>query len=129
MFSFFLSFFQVFSGLTKLRKLCNHPDLVTNDYSQQQSHDDEGEESGNHDDGLIDSRGVKERMGVVLGGEKGTYGHYSRSGKMVVVETLLKVWQKQEHKVLLFTQSRLVSCYGYTVAMVTCISFLDVKNI
>ena len=26
---------QVFSALTTLRKLCNHPDLVTNDYSEQ----------------------------------------------------------------------------------------------
>ncbi len=24
----------MFAGLTTLRKLCNHPDLVTNDYSQ-----------------------------------------------------------------------------------------------
>ena len=24
----------MFSGLTTLRKLCNHPDLVTNDYSE-----------------------------------------------------------------------------------------------
>ena len=26
---------QVFSALMTLRKLCNHPDLVTNDYSEQ----------------------------------------------------------------------------------------------
>lgn len=25
---------KVFSGLMTLRKLCNHPDLVTNDYSE-----------------------------------------------------------------------------------------------
>jgi DNA excision repair protein ERCC-6 len=29
-----------------------------------------------------------------------------RSGKMVVVESLLKLWKEQGHKVLLFTQSR-----------------------
>ena len=27
-------FSQVFSGLMTLRKLCNHPDLVTNDYCE-----------------------------------------------------------------------------------------------
>ena len=25
---------EVFSGLVTLRKLCNHPDLITNDYSE-----------------------------------------------------------------------------------------------
>ena len=29
-----LSFLQVFAGLVTMRKLCNHPDLVTCDYSQ-----------------------------------------------------------------------------------------------
>ena len=28
------SLIKVFSGLMTLRKLCNHPDLVTNDYSE-----------------------------------------------------------------------------------------------
>ena len=27
-------YMQVFAGLSTLRKLCNHPDLITNDYSQ-----------------------------------------------------------------------------------------------
>ena len=35
-----------------------------------------------------------------------TYGHWRRSGKMIVVESLLKLWKAQNHKVLLFTQSR-----------------------
>ena len=66
-------------------------------------------ESGNHDDKFIDTRGIKERVGVASEGEEGLFGHQSRSGKMIVVETLLKLWEKQGHKVLLFTQSRLVS--------------------
>ncbi len=52
-------------------------------------------------------------MGVVRDNED-VYGHYSRSGKMIVVETLLKIWHKQKNKVLLFTQSRGVrhsTCY------------------
>lgn len=35
----------------------------------------------------------------------GPYGHWKKSGKMIVVEALLKMWKKQNHRVLLFTQS------------------------
>ncbi|KAG2393095.1 hypothetical protein C9374_009672 [Naegleria lovaniensis] len=34
------------------------------------------------------------------------YGHRSRSGKMMVVEKLLALWKEQNHRVLLFSQSR-----------------------
>lgn len=34
------------------------------------------------------------------------FGYYKRSGKMVVVSALLKLWKKQNHRVLLFTQAR-----------------------
>lgn len=34
------------------------------------------------------------------------FGHYKKSGKMVVVSALLKIWKKQGHRVLLFTQGR-----------------------
>ena len=34
------------------------------------------------------------------------FGFWKRSGKMIVVESLLKLWKEQGHKVLLFTQSR-----------------------
>ncbi|KAF9997720.1 DNA repair protein rhp26, partial [Modicella reniformis] len=34
------------------------------------------------------------------------YGHYSKSGKMVVVKALLEMWQKGDHRVLLFSQTR-----------------------
>ncbi|RWS27438.1 hypothetical protein B4U80_11088, partial [Leptotrombidium deliense] len=32
--------------------------------------------------------------------------HYKQSGKMIVVDALLKLWKKQKHKVLLFTQGK-----------------------
>ena len=35
-----------------------------------------------------------------------TPGFYRRSGKMIVVDTLLKLWKKQDSRVLLFSQSR-----------------------
>ena len=37
------------------------------------------------------------------------FGHWKRAGKMRVVRSLLKIWKKQGHRVLLFTQSRQVS--------------------
>ncbi|KAF9380550.1 hypothetical protein CPB97_008271 [Podila verticillata] len=34
------------------------------------------------------------------------YGDYTKSGKMVVVRALLQMWQKDKHRVLLFSQTR-----------------------
>jgi DNA excision repair protein ERCC-6 len=39
------------------------------------------------------------------------YGFYKRSGKMIVVEALLRLWKKQGHKVLLFSQGTVVSIF------------------
>ena len=39
---------QVFAGLTTLRKLCNHPDLVTNDYSQLVTPGNRGRKGSTH---------------------------------------------------------------------------------
>ena len=72
---------KVFIGLIALRKLCNHPDLFDGGPKHYGSNEQEEERS--------------ER-----------YGYWKRSGKMIVVESLLKLWKKQGHKVLLFTQSR-----------------------
>lgn len=36
----------------------------------------------------------------------GEHGYFKRSGKMVVVDTLLRLWKKQDGRVLLFSQSR-----------------------
>nr|XP_042712051.1 DNA excision repair protein ERCC-6 isoform X2 [Chrysemys picta bellii] len=73
---------QVFSGLVALRKICNHPDLF--------------------------SGGPKILKGVPDDEleEADQFGYWKRSGKMIVVESLLKIWHKQGHRVLLFTQSR-----------------------
>nr|XP_056705803.1 DNA excision repair protein ERCC-6 [Euleptes europaea] len=73
---------QIFSGLVALRKICNHPDLF--------------------------SGGPKILKGVPDEelSEEDHFGYWKRSGKMIVVESLLKIWHKQGHRVLLFTQSR-----------------------
>ncbi|XP_066206359.1 DNA excision repair protein ERCC-6 isoform X1 [Saccopteryx leptura] len=72
---------QIFAGLTALRKICNHPDLFSG--------------------GPKSLRGIShdER-------EEDQFGYWKRSGKMIVVESLLKIWHKQGQRVLLFSQSR-----------------------
>ncbi|CAF1305426.1 unnamed protein product [Rotaria sp. Silwood1] len=72
---------QVFVGLINLRKICNHPDLFT-DWSQYRSEYGENPNEVNQ------------------------YGYPKRSGKMIVLETLLKIWYKQNNRCLLFTQSK-----------------------
>ncbi|XP_051154646.1 DNA excision repair protein ERCC-6-like [Leptopilina boulardi] len=73
-------------ALTALRKLCNHPDLFLFNHQIMDSEDDECMEL------------TEEIME--------TFGHWKRAGKMIVVRSLLKIWKKQGHRVLLFTQSR-----------------------
>ena len=72
---------QVFPGLITLRKICNHPDLST----------------GGPRSFMSETADMSE--------DERQYGYYKRSGKLIVVESLLKLWKKQEHKVLLFSQS------------------------
>ena len=72
---------QVFVGLINLRKICNHPDLFS-DCTQVQP------EYGEDPD------------------EVTQYGYPKRSGKMIVLETLLKIWHKQHNRCLLFTQGK-----------------------
>jgi DNA excision repair protein ERCC-6 len=70
---------DAFVGLINLRKLCNHPDLLTGGPNR------DGNNSTEIEDG---------------------FGAPQRSGKLIVVESLLKLWHKQKQKVLLFSQSR-----------------------
>jgi len=68
---------KMFVGLINLRKISNHPDLFTN--GPNATHDADSDDY---------------------------FGNYKRSGKMKVLNTLLKQWYKQNHKVLLFTQGK-----------------------
>ncbi|XP_049854885.1 DNA excision repair protein ERCC-6-like [Schistocerca gregaria] len=77
---------KVFLGLINLRKICNHPDLYSG--------------------GPKLFRGENEEDVP----EEQRYGHWKKSGKMIVIESLLKIWKKQGHRVLLFTQSRQMLC-------------------
>lgn len=73
--------YKIFVGLITLRKLCNHPDIASGGprvFSTQEESELSAEMK---------------------------YGYWKRSGKMIVIESLLRLWKKQEHKVLLFSQS------------------------
>lgn len=73
---------QVFVGLINLRKICNHPDLY---------------DGGPKVFADTDVSTLPAEM---------RYGFPGRSAKMAVIESLLRLWKKQNHRVLLFTQSR-----------------------
>lgn len=98
---------QVFPGLIMLRKICNHPDLTSEAGSLWKAKQD----------------AVKAELGE--GGEEDEvdpdegYGGARRSGKMIVVEALLKMWHEQGHRVLLFSQTRQVSrgCYSVSTSL------------
>uniref|UniRef100_A0A0R3S1B2 DNA repair and recombination protein RAD54-like n=1 Tax=Elaeophora elaphi TaxID=1147741 RepID=A0A0R3S1B2_9BILA len=72
---------DAFVGLITLRKLCNHPDLITGGPNKFNDYD-------------------------VTADEEMDFGSPCRSGKMQVLKTLLKLWKRQGQKVLLFSQSR-----------------------
>ena len=74
----------MFPGLITLRKICNHPDLAT---GGPKVFDEEAE--------LEDSTLQ--------------YGYWRRSGKMKVMDALMRMWRRQGHKVLLFSQTRQAS--------------------
>lgn len=82
---------QIFVGLIQLRKICNHPDLFDSSDCRHQQ---------------LQLQKAKEIKHKEFFSEDETFGHFRKSGKMMVVDALLKLWKKQGHKVLLFTQSR-----------------------
>lgn len=95
---------QIFVGLSQLRKLCNHSDLF--------------------DGGPKVFLNTKTRERIISTDEEEQFGYWRRSGKMVVVEALLRMWQRQQHKVLIFSQSRKVKFIPYRKITLNAISFV-----
>ncbi|XP_065352951.1 DNA excision repair protein ERCC-6-like [Cloeon dipterum] len=91
---------KIFVGLINLRKICNHPDLFGNCSK------------------LDDNSLPKEEQ----------YGHWERSGKMIVVQQLLKMWNKQGHRVLLFTQGRQMMCILENLLIQQCYRYLKLDG-
>ena len=79
-----------------LRKICNHPDLTSEAGSLWKAKQDELKSD------LEEVRGAQEPDP-----EEG-YGDWRRSGKMIVVDALLSMWQQQGHRVLVFSQTQQV---------------------
>lgn len=97
---------QILGGLIILKKLCNHPDLVTGGPQHF------GSRLGEEDDG-----------GAEEGDQWRRFGCSRRSGKLVVTLELLALWWERRNKVLVFTQSRKVS---YCPFLVLTLSILTV---
>ena len=77
----------ILKALVQLRKICNHIDIVTEKYFKNPNWHNEPD------------------YNLALAQH---HGYFKRSGKMIVVDTLLKLWKKQEGRVLLFSQSRVM---------------------
>ena len=71
---------SLFRAIHILRKLCNHPDLIHLQTS----------ESGRK----VEPDHMED------------YGAVERSGKLMVVRSILRMWHQEQHRVLLFTQTR-----------------------
>lgn len=105
--------FNLFVGLINLRKICNHPHLFDGGPKLFKS-TEFGRKIPKAKSGMVDKDvsldEVDEEGSDIELDPNDTFGHWSKSGKMIVVDTLLKLWNKQKHKVLLFTQSRQMLC-------------------
>ncbi|XP_014252342.1 DNA excision repair protein ERCC-6-like isoform X2 [Cimex lectularius] len=75
---------KIFVGLINLRKICNHPDLYS---------------GGPNKDFRLDEDANNQKP-------ENCFGYYKRAGKMIVIHKLLKIWFQQNHRVLIFTQSK-----------------------
>ena len=84
-----------------LRKICNHPDLASPEF-----YDLGGDTEGSSDAPKISNR-IAVLQSVAECSEK-DYGFWKRSGKLIVVDSLLKLWKQENHRALLFTQTRQV---------------------
>jgi DNA excision repair protein ERCC-6 len=82
-----------------LRKVCNHPDLASPEF-----YDLGADTEGSSDTSKISNR-TAVLQSVAESSEK-DYGFWKRSGKLIVVDSLLKLWKRENHRVLLFTQTR-----------------------
>lgn len=98
---------QVFPGLITLRKICNHPDLATGGPKVFGEESNAG--TSTEEGGVKKTPDVGGKDGDDEEDEKLRYGYWRRSGKMKVLDSLLRLWRRQGHKVLLFSQTCQVS--------------------
>ena len=91
---------QTFKAITVLRKICNHPDLVTGSnrasyeaFLQNGYVNGQGDSSSSSDEDDFDEDEVDSEDNLI-----------SRSGKLEVLAKILPLWKRQGHRVLIFCQ-------------------------
>ena len=77
---------QLLKAVTVLRKICNHPDLISGP-NRTDSNGCESSSSESDDEDYMDMERLAER-----------------SGKLQVLAKILPLWKEQGHKVIIFTQ-------------------------
>jgi len=111
-----------FKAITVLRKICNHADLVAGPNEEgvdlmsrivagggwadewHESDDEDDDEDGVDEAArMVMPRAAKRALKPVTAAD---YGDVARSGKLQVLAEVLPRWEKQGHRVLLFSQTR-----------------------
>ncbi|KAG1687475.1 hypothetical protein DVH05_005166 [Phytophthora capsici] len=98
-----------FRAISVLRHICNHPDLLASfsngalaDKKRQSYEEDEEDEGFTNITGLLDEVDEDREEGE----NDELFGAASASGKMIVLQKVLKLWKEQGHRVLIFSQTR-----------------------
>ena len=108
---------NLLAGIDILRKICNHPDLLENVISENYEEDeeeDEGEEfEGYEYDNVNFSNKSKSYKQILPSNLTKSFNNLKkptnsieRSGKLGVLDKILKLWYSQGHRVLIFCQTR-----------------------
>lgn len=96
---------SLFKAISVLRKLCNHPDLLLLESRTPGQGQGGGRGKGRDWRGNpVSSKALKK----VPPPDMHDYGAVERSGKIQVLQQVLRMWKRQGHRVLLFSQTRQV---------------------
>lgn len=87
-------------AVTALRKICNHPDLFTYTSEAQLTQASFSYEACNAQVADEEEEDIDEELALE------GFGHWKKSGKLTVVRSLLRIWKKQGHRALIFSQGR-----------------------
>jgi DNA excision repair protein ERCC-6 len=89
---------QCFGPIVMLRKICNHPDLISDSLNAPSPF----RQNGKYTENDIDNYTSSDDDSVGLGIDESTL--IERSGKLEVLAKILPLWKKQGHRVLIFSQ-------------------------
>jgi DNA excision repair protein ERCC-6 len=104
-----------FRAITILRKICNHPDLAAppdsdgRDMMQGTLGYHKDDEEDEDEEALLEAEEAGDEEAVARARARAAdYGAVHRSCKMQVLEEVLPRWEAQGHRVLLFSQTRMM---------------------